>query len=41
MKKEWEKPELDILNISMTLAGPGKKILDDYQNDVDEPDHYS
>jgi hypothetical protein len=40
-KKSWLPPSLDILPIHETAAGPGIKILDDFQNDPDEPDHYS
>ncbi|GGE30384.1 hypothetical protein GCM10011391_06250 [Pullulanibacillus camelliae] len=43
MKKEWETPKLEVLHIKMTMAGPGLRIVDQYQNDPDEPDadHYS
>lgn len=41
MKKEWKKPELEVLNINMTMAGPGKKFPDAVQPDIDEVIHYS
>lgn len=43
MKKEWQKPELEILDLNMTMAGPGLRIVDAFQDDPDEPeaDHYS
>lgn len=43
MKKEWKKPELEILDINMTMAGPGLRIVDAFQDDPDheEADHYS
>ena len=28
MKKEWKKPELEILNINMTMQGPGIRDVD-------------
>ncbi|WP_369900582.1 paeninodin family lasso peptide [Bacillus manliponensis] len=43
MKKQWGKPELEILNIHMTMAGPGLRIVDADQNDPDpeDADHHS
>jgi hypothetical protein len=41
MKKQWYKPELEVLNVSMTMAGPGIKTADAVQPDVDEVVHYS
>lgn len=41
MKKIWEQPELEVLNVSMTMAGPGIKTPDAVQDDVDETVHYS
>ncbi|MFJ8064749.1 paeninodin family lasso peptide [Psychrobacillus sp. NPDC096426] len=41
MKKSWNAPELEVLSVTMTMAGPGFSIEDDFQNDPDEPDHYS
>ncbi|MFJ5759865.1 paeninodin family lasso peptide [Neobacillus sp. NPDC093182] len=41
MKKEWKGLELEVLNISMTMAGPGLKTPDAVQPDVDEVVHYS
>ena len=40
MKKTWNKPELEILSINMTMAGPGVTIPDAVQNDPDEDVHY-
>ncbi|MEI4828879.1 paeninodin family lasso peptide [Bacillus sp. FJAT-53711] len=36
MKKDWQKPELEVLDINMTMAGPGKKIVDQVFEDEDE-----
>jgi hypothetical protein len=41
MKKEWKGLELEVLNISMTMAGPGLKTPDAVQPDIDEVVHYS
>ncbi|UOR13778.1 paeninodin family lasso peptide [Halobacillus amylolyticus] len=43
MRKEWKRPELEFLNINLTMAGPGLRIEDEYQNDPDpeDADHYS
>jgi len=43
VKKEWQKPELEVLDINMTMAGPGLRYDDQYNDDPDEPekDHYS
>ena len=43
MKKEWKKPELEELNVSMTMAGAGKKYFDEFNDDPDkdEADKYS
>ncbi|MFB5267891.1 paeninodin family lasso peptide [Paenibacillus enshidis] len=41
MKKTWETPELEVLDVKMTLAGPGKAIPDAVQPDVDDPVQYS
>lgn len=41
MKKEWKTPELQVLNVSMTMAGPGIKTPDASQPDVDEMVHFS
>ncbi|MGJ9459032.1 paeninodin family lasso peptide [Oceanobacillus sp. CF4.6] len=30
MKKEWNQPLLEILDVSMTLGGPGRAINDSY-----------
>jgi hypothetical protein len=40
MKKTWKRPELEILNINMTMAGPGFTIPDAVQDDVDETVHH-
>lgn len=40
MKKEWKKPVVEILNINMTMAGPGLTIPDLVQNDPDETMHH-
>ena len=36
LKKEWQKPELEVLNISMTMAGPGVRFVDAIYTDPDE-----
>ncbi|MBZ5749686.1 paeninodin family lasso peptide [Metabacillus rhizolycopersici] len=41
MKKEWKTPELEVLNINMTMAGPGIKTPDAVQPDIDETIHHS
>ncbi|MDR7000588.1 hypothetical protein J2Y67_003058 [Neobacillus niacini] len=41
MKKEWTDLKLEVLSISMTMAGPGIKTPDAVQPDVDEVVHYS
>jgi hypothetical protein len=41
MKKEWQKPELEILDINMTMAGPGHHLPDSVQPDPDDPVKYS
>ncbi|WML45837.1 paeninodin family lasso peptide [Neobacillus sp. PS3-40] len=41
MKKEWKKLELEVLNINMTMAGPGIKTPDAVQPDCDEMVNYS
>ena len=37
MKKEWNTPDLEILNIGMTMAGPGVRYPDAFQPDPDAP----
>jgi hypothetical protein len=41
MKKVWETPELKVLNINMTMAGPGIKTPDGVQPDPTEMIHHS
>ncbi|TKH00652.1 paeninodin family lasso peptide [Peribacillus simplex] len=41
MKKVWHKPELKVLNVNMTMAGPGIKTPDAVQPDIDEVIHFS
>lgn len=45
MKKDWNKPVLEVLNVTMTMAGPGLKTPDAVQPDpnapVDDVVHYS
>ncbi|GIO52433.1 paeninodin family lasso peptide [Paenibacillus cellulositrophicus] len=41
MKKEWTTPELEVLEVSMTMAGPGKGKPDSFQPDPDDPVFYS
>ena len=28
MKQEWQSPVLEVLDINMTMAGPGKRLVD-------------
>ncbi|MBS4209177.1 paeninodin family lasso peptide [Bacillus sp. FJAT-50079] len=39
MKKAWKKPEIEILNVSLTMAGPGIKTPDAVQPDPDAMEH--
>ncbi|MEH7545748.1 MULTISPECIES: paeninodin family lasso peptide [Bacillaceae] len=42
MKKVWNKPELQVLNVSITMAGPGHRYPDAVQPDYRHPfDPYS
>lgn len=43
MKMQWKKPELEVLDVAMTMAGPGLRTPDGYQPDPDPEDmvHYS
>ncbi|WP_191565590.1 paeninodin family lasso peptide [Metabacillus idriensis] len=41
MKKQWETPELEVLDINMTMAGPGIKTPDGVQPDPTEMIHFS
>ncbi|WP_156509846.1 paeninodin family lasso peptide [Rossellomorea aquimaris] len=41
MSKTWQKPELEILDINMTMAGAGIKTPDAVQPDTDEMVHLS
>ncbi|MFD1359154.1 paeninodin family lasso peptide [Fictibacillus halophilus] len=41
MKKVWQEPILEVLDINMTMAGPGKRMKDLVQQDPDEDVHYS
>jgi hypothetical protein len=43
MKKTWNEPLLEVLDISMTMAGPGLRTPDEVQPDPDPEDmvHYS
>jgi hypothetical protein len=36
MKKEWEKPTLEVLDVNMTMAGAGHAIKDSQQYDPDD-----
>ncbi|WP_456277314.1 paeninodin family lasso peptide [Bacillus sp. AK128] len=39
MKMEWKKPSLEVLNVSMTMAGPGIANPDAVQPDPDAHEH--
>ncbi|WP_422659317.1 paeninodin family lasso peptide [Paenibacillus sp. EC2-1] len=41
MKKEWNVPTLEVLDVNMTMAGPGKAIPDGVQPDPDEITNFS
>ena len=41
MKKEYSKPFMEVLDVNMTMAGPGKAKPDAVQPDPDEPTNYS
>lgn len=41
MKKEWNVPALEVLNVSMTMAGPGNERVDLFQADPDETVHHT
>jgi len=41
MKKEWSVPSLEILDVNMTMAGPGSSLPDAVQPDPDEHVNYS
>ncbi|WHY71056.1 paeninodin family lasso peptide [Fictibacillus enclensis] len=41
MKKDWEKPVLEVLDVNMTMAGPGRKTPDATQPDPDDPVKFS
>lgn len=36
MKKEWQKPVLELLDVNKTMAGPGIRIEDARYTDPDE-----
>ncbi|RLQ96292.1 paeninodin family lasso peptide [Falsibacillus albus] len=43
MKKIWTEPVLEVLDVNMTMAGPGKAYADSTYEDCDEKGnlHYS
>lgn len=41
MKKEWNAPTLEVLPVSMTMAGPGAATPDAVQPDPDETVNYT
>lgn len=41
MKQSWKSPELEVLDVAMTMAGPGRAIPDAVQPDEDEIVNYS
>lgn len=40
-KLAWQNPSLEVLDVNMTMAGPGIKTPDAVQPDQDEGVHYS
>ncbi|ADF37971.1 hypothetical protein BMD_1110 [Priestia megaterium DSM 319] len=41
MKKVWEAPTVEVLDISMTMMGPGKAIVDAAEEDIWEAPGFS
>ena len=41
MKKEYSRPSLEVLDVNMTMLGPGKAKPDSVQEDPDEIVNYS
>ncbi|MDQ8735962.1 paeninodin family lasso peptide [Paenibacillus sp. LHD-38] len=41
VKKAWQQPALEVLNVNMTMAGPGIKTPDGVQPDPTEVIHFS
>ncbi|MBH5317283.1 paeninodin family lasso peptide [Paenibacillus sp. GSMTC-2017] len=41
MKKTWQQPTLEVLNVNLTMAGPGIAVPDSAQNDPDEHVNHS
>ncbi|MCS0788058.1 paeninodin family lasso peptide [Cytobacillus firmus] len=43
MKLDWQTPKLEVLDLRLTMAGPGIKNPDEFNDDPDdeEADHYS
>lgn len=39
MKKEWKKPQLEVLSVNMTMAGPGLRTPDAVQPDPNAMEH--
>ncbi|WP_168122818.1 paeninodin family lasso peptide [Paenibacillus sp. HB172176] len=39
MKKAWQQPALEVLNVNLTMAGPGIAHPDDVQPDPDANEH--
>jgi hypothetical protein len=40
-KREWNAPALEVLNVKMTMAGPGIHLPDAVQPDPTEVIHFS
>ena len=40
-KKAWQQPALEVLNVNMTMAGPGIQLPDAVQPDPTEVVHFS
>lgn len=40
-KKAWQQPALEVLNVNMTMAGPGIATPDAVQPDPTEVIHFS
>ncbi|MHA6485256.1 paeninodin family lasso peptide [Paenibacillus sp. strain BS8-2] len=39
VKKAWQQPGLEVLNVNMTMAGPGIAKPDAFQPDPDADEH--
>ncbi|MCP3029180.1 paeninodin family lasso peptide [Halobacillus sp. A5] len=40
MSRKWKEPKLEVLDVNLTMAGPGLTIPDAEQHDPDEDVHH-